>query len=217
MSDSSAPGFASILLPTDFSEDARHALEYAEQLARQLGATLHLLHVVEMPIFVPPYAVPAMATSGLEALLGRARQELEDVRAALVGLEVVTSTRIGNPADQIVEYATESACDLILMATHGRRGLAHFLLGSTTERVIRVAPCPVLSIRHPKRLLANQPMVEALEGSKGHHEQPSPPGKAAREPEGVGARSGRSEGSASSPSEEESPEDSPAAHRVQEE
>jgi nucleotide-binding universal stress UspA family protein len=153
--------FATILVPTDFSEDARHALEYGELLARQLGAQLHLLHVVEMPIFVPPYAVPALSTSGLEALVSKARSELEQLVATIQGIDIITTTRIGSPADQIVEYATEASCDVIIIATHGRRGLAHFLLGSTTERVVRVAPCPVLSIRHPKRLLAIQSTINA--------------------------------------------------------
>ena len=151
MNTPATPHFSNILVPTDFSEDAAYALERAQSLAQAFGAHLHLLHIVEMPVFVPPYAMPSAAASATDALLEQGRVELDNLVARVEGVEVTATTRLGNPSDQIVAYAAEVPCDLIVIATHGRRGLARFLLGSTTERVVRLAECPVLSVRHPKR------------------------------------------------------------------
>lgn len=144
--------FTKILVPTDFSGHADQALQYAEGLAAQFGASLHLLHVVDMP------AVPTMLSSEIYAadLPGLQTQAVTDAehrmgvyRAAFKtrGLGITTDVRIGHVAKVITECARERDADLIVMSTHGRTGLAHLTMGSVAERVVRLAPCPVLTIR----------------------------------------------------------------------
>ena len=143
-----------ILVPTDFSETADAALDYAKVLAGQLGASLHLLHV-----FADPYAVGAFAPDVYVPPPPSLRERaIEDARACLKErLSADEEERFGATwaiasgltAKQIVEFADENAMDLIVMGTHGRRGVAHLLLGSVAEHVVRTAACPVLTVRGP--------------------------------------------------------------------
>lgn len=135
-----------ILFPTDFSEASSLALAYAKQLAITNEATLHILHVVDDPF------VNAATTSQ------QFRDELHKVAekqfAALVAddeeLSSATFVRREGPAFvEIVKYAKEEAIDVIVMATHGRSAIAHVLLGSVAENVLRFAPCPVLAVPDP--------------------------------------------------------------------
>jgi nucleotide-binding universal stress UspA family protein len=140
-----------ILFPTDFSEHAAAAWPYAAGLAREGGAELHVVHVVAPPaigaspdgtMFVPPALVDdvlAEAQAVVDELAGSARA---------LGVETRTHTSIGNAAAEIVAYAAAQQIDLIVMATTGRTGLAHVVMGSVAERVVRHAACPVLTIRH---------------------------------------------------------------------
>ena len=143
-----------ILVPTDFSATADVALEYAKVLAGQLGASLHLLHV-----FSDPYAPAAYAPEVYARLPPSLRQQaIEQARECLRqrltaneeeqfrGTYDIVS---GLTAKQIVEYADDKGIDLIVMGTHGRRGVAHLLLGSVAEHVVRTAACPVLTVRNP--------------------------------------------------------------------
>lgn len=142
-----------ILVPTDFSEHAQHALEYATELARRLGATLHILHVIEPIIYPAEWGYSQIGLTELEQELHRmAQQELDKLVESLraEGLAVRAEILHGRASEQIVRYAHEHNIDLISMGTHGRGGLEHFLFGSTTERVLRKAPCPVLAVRLPK-------------------------------------------------------------------
>ena len=145
------PAVTTILVPTDFSETADAALEYAGQLAARLGASLQLLHV-----FTDPYS-PPVGTDPFAAVPPEMRERaLEDVRACLAtrlaafqspahpGTFAIVS---GLTAKQIAQYAADHAVGLIVMGTHGRRGIAHLLLGSVAEHVVRIAPCPVLTVR----------------------------------------------------------------------
>jgi nucleotide-binding universal stress UspA family protein len=149
-----APTLTRILVPTDFSAAADEALTYAKALAERLDASLHLLHV-----FTDPYAVAAV-TPEVYAPVPRELREraLEEVRERLLErLDVEEEQRFrgtrevvgGLTAPQIVGYAAERGIDLIVMGTHGRRGVAHLLLGSVAEHVVRTARCPVLTIRAP--------------------------------------------------------------------
>ena len=143
-----------ILVPTDFSETADAALEYAKALAGQLGASLHLLHVFSDPyaaaacapeVYAPP--PPSLREQAKEQARECLRQRLSaDEEKRLGGTWDMVS---GLTAKQIVEYADEHALDLIVMGTHGRRGVAHLLLGSVAEHVVRTAVCPVLTVRSP--------------------------------------------------------------------
>lgn len=147
-----APTVNRILVPTDFSETADKALAYAKELASKLGASLHLVHV-----YSDPYAVAACAPEVYAPVPAEVRQRaLEEVRERLFErLDADEEQRFrgsrgvvrGLVAPQIVDYAVTQDIDLIVMGTHGRRGVAHLLLGSVAEHVVRTAGCPVLTIR----------------------------------------------------------------------
>ena len=142
-----------ILVPTDFSECSDAALKYARALNETFGATLHLLHVVQDP-YTQPWAAEAFPTPLGEMLVQwetQARQRLatllpegDDRTGAVI------ATIVGSPFYEIVRYATEQQIDLIVIGTHGRGPLGHMLLGSVAEKVVRKAPCPVLTVRHPQ-------------------------------------------------------------------
>jgi nucleotide-binding universal stress UspA family protein len=143
-----------ILVPTDFSRFSEVALTYAVALAEKFGAEIHLLHVVQdLALFIPDaVAVAPPVAPPVEQFTAAAREALE--RAAgqppLAGHAVRREIREGTPFYEIIRYAKDLNIDLIVMGTHGHTGLAHVLLGSVTEKVVRKAPCPVLTIRHPE-------------------------------------------------------------------
>jgi nucleotide-binding universal stress UspA family protein len=132
-----------ILAPIDFSAPATQAVTAAFELAQAFRAKLSLLHVIEVPVYAIEVALP------LEALEQDARRQLELLApgAAAAHVEVTRLVDIGVPYQKIVETATAEGADLIVMATRGRTGLSHLLLGSVAEHVVRLAPCPVLTIR----------------------------------------------------------------------
>lgn len=145
-----------ILVATDFSEPAERAVEAAEVLAAQLGAKVTLLHAFDPDVLVPPGAIPnpseyrkKIGTEMTEAVTAR----LEELRAKKlasvkdVDVSVVQSRSV---AHGIVEEAEKLGADLIIVATHGRTGLGHLLIGSVAEKVVRHAHCPVLAVREPR-------------------------------------------------------------------
>ena len=141
-----------ILIPLDFSKPAGKALEYAKAFARQFDAKLVLVHVLE-PMVVPAelgygFVPPPEETLPVDAI----REKLAGVAAELGSdINVSTQVRIGRPWSEVVDAAKESATDLLIVATHGRTGLQHALLGSVAEKIIRHAPCPVLVVRNDER------------------------------------------------------------------
>jgi universal stress protein A len=143
-----------ILVPVDFSAHADCAVRYAATLAARFGARLELLHVVEDPIALGAWSsevyVPNL-TALRDGMIKDAKRRLVVYRAPLDerGIPVITTVGSGQAARAIVEYARGLACDLIVMGTHGRTGLAHLITGSVAERVVRTAPCPVLTVRDP--------------------------------------------------------------------
>ena len=148
--------FNRILVPVDFSAHSDLALRYATTMAERFGATVEALHVVEDPFVSGAWSTGAIAPNVPELLadlVRAARAKLDDMSAAAAskGLRltttVLTTVVTGEPADSISDYATTGKFDLIVMGTHGRRGLSHALLGSVAERVVRKAPCPVLTVR----------------------------------------------------------------------
>lgn len=140
-----------ILVPVDFSQHAQHALIYGAEFARRFSAELFLLHVFQDLSLYQPDAVNVgpPVVPPIEELTQAARQGLERLVQSqnLKDLNVHCDVREGTPVEEIVEYATEKEIDLIVIGTHGRGWLAHVLLGSTAEKVVRKAPCPVLSVR----------------------------------------------------------------------
>jgi nucleotide-binding universal stress UspA family protein len=136
-----------ILVATDFSEASEVAMHYGRALARTFGSSLHLLHVMEN-LFLRP--LPADPHQLKAATAARLSQHLtDDDRAALHANAVLETS--DNPAEAIVKYAGAHNIDLIVMGTHGRGVMAQVLMGSVAERVVRTAPCPVLTVRHPER------------------------------------------------------------------
>jgi universal stress protein A len=139
-----------ILAPTDFSEFSRQAIDYAFELAQTFGAKLLLLHVIELPAYpIEGFVPPSIGTTLSEDLERQASLDLAQVlpKAQDTKVEVIRLVVVGTPYRKIVEVAEEEKLDLIVMATHGRTGLSHLVMGSVAERVVRTAPCPVLTIR----------------------------------------------------------------------
>jgi nucleotide-binding universal stress UspA family protein len=145
-----------ILYPTDFSEYSLTALPYVVGLTQQNDAELYCLHVVEMPqeeYLLGEYTLPLNVPHVPEdKILRTARTRLERfVAENLSEIEKVTSrVLVGTPFVEIIRYARDQSIDLIVMGTHGRSALASMLLGSVAEKVVRKAPCPVLTIRDPR-------------------------------------------------------------------
>jgi len=146
--------FDKILLPSDFSDCSAEAARAARRLAERFGSRLAVLHVLDEPAALDPMfrgEVP------LELLRGRmeqyAREGMDAFLAAhLQGLaNVETRVASGVPYREIIREARESGADLIVIGTHGRTGVEHVIFGSTAEKVVRMAPCPVLTIRQGGR------------------------------------------------------------------
>lgn len=141
-----------ILVPVDFSTHAEAALRYAISLASRFDATLHVLHVVEEPMATGAWGGETVVPNLIELrqeLLEDAERRLAVYQAAAARAQVpaVTMARVGLTSDSIVDYAQALDIDLVVMGTHGRTGMAHLFMGSVAERVLRRAPCPVLTIR----------------------------------------------------------------------
>lgn len=144
-----------VLVATDFSAPSETALNYARAMARSFGATLHVLHVFE-PLWITSADVVgggvALATM-IQGLEDTARKQLEDAvteddRRELHASAVLVTSE--SPAREIANYASEHKADLLVIGTHGRSGISRMLIGSVAEKVVRLAPCPVLTVHHPE-------------------------------------------------------------------
>lgn len=151
--DMPLPTISRILAPTDFSDHSCHALSYARTFADRWNSELHLLNVIEPAVFPTEAGLTPMGMMNLDSELAdaahKAMQELLN-RPELSGIVPVTSIAHGRASTAIIEYAVDKQIDLIVIATHGRKGLEHFIFGSTAERVVRESPCPVLTVRPPR-------------------------------------------------------------------
>jgi nucleotide-binding universal stress UspA family protein len=147
-----------ILYPTDFSEHSLVALPLAMDLAKHYGARLHCLHVIDTSYEVPllyDYVVPMASEVQVEKQEHQrlAEKQLDRfVRENIAELEgsVLKKIAVGKPFEQIISHARQEDIDLIVIGTHGHSALASMFLGSVAEKVIRKAPCAVLSVRHPE-------------------------------------------------------------------
>ena len=157
-----------ILVPTDFSEASEAAVNYGVALARAFNAKLYLLHVAERRELDVSVERQRVVDTFLDAAAGRtdppgldesrdhaarelfgtvlSKKDEEDLRAEYV----LRASGLGGPYVEIVRHAKDSDIDLIVMGTHGRGFVAHMLMGSVAEKVVRRAPCPVLTVRHPE-------------------------------------------------------------------
>ncbi len=140
-----------VLVPVDFSEPSEAAIACATTLAQQFGARVDLLHVIDDPMMLGSWEGDLERPERrmvLEDLSSSARHRLESQARDLSGrgLDVRIHVRPGRAVPAILEMAAEAASDLIIMGTHGRSGVAHLLMGSVAEQIVRAAPCPVLSV-----------------------------------------------------------------------
>jgi universal stress protein A len=146
------PSLKRMLVPIDFSGPSDRALTYATLLASTFGASVHLLHVLDAAMLDKTWAAEANLLE-VEAVRSSIITEFEHKLARLLApalreqLHAHTDVTTGHPANAIVEFARNGHIDLIVMGTHGRSGVAHLLMGSVAEQVVRTAPCPVLTVR----------------------------------------------------------------------
>ncbi|MGE3182264.1 MAG: universal stress protein [Phycisphaerae bacterium] len=148
-----------VLWPTDFSELSLCGGKYAKAMCDQFGAALHILHVIppmlgpDIPATIPP-EMPPMVND--PKLLDDANGQLQRMAAShFHGLPVTTESLFGNPWHEICEYAEKNEIDLIIVATHGRTGFMHAIIGSTAERVVQHAKCPVLTVKNKGRVVCS--------------------------------------------------------------
>lgn len=139
-----------ILCPTDLSERAEAAIDYACELANKLGATLHLVHVLGVPMMGVPELGMALTSATIDTMVVEQQTALDDLARSKapkcqIGQAVL---RTGEARDVINQTAKELGADLIVIGTHGRTGVARVLLGSVAESIVRTAPCPVLTVRN---------------------------------------------------------------------
>jgi nucleotide-binding universal stress UspA family protein len=139
-----------ILVATDFSPGSDEALDHAIDLAKQTGASLDLFYVLEPSALEIPLGLTPNDGGALIATIDRELTQ-RAARAAAAGLPCHTNTAEGGAATEIVQRARDLGADLVVIGTHGRRGLAHALLGSVAERVVQHAPCPVLTVPFSKK------------------------------------------------------------------
>jgi nucleotide-binding universal stress UspA family protein len=139
-----------ILLPTDFSDYSAAAVKYACEFATKFDAELHVLHALELHLSSTPGFEMGLA---LPTYIHESRTAAEKAMAGVTdpqwaaGRKIVKALIEGSPKVEIVRYARQQNIDLIVLATHGRTGLAHVIIGSVAESVVRTAPCPVLTVR----------------------------------------------------------------------
>jgi nucleotide-binding universal stress UspA family protein len=141
--------FKKILVPTDFGDASNDAIDFAVGLAKTFGSTITLLHVYEIPVY--PYPGLTIDVDLLTPIREAAQKELDRAFAALqkVGCEARAQLESGIPWGKILAVAEAQKSDLIVMGTHGRKGVMHALVGSVAEKVVRLSPVPVLTVRHP--------------------------------------------------------------------
>ncbi len=140
---------ATILVPVDFGQASDHALAYAMDLAEQLGAGVHVITAYEMPVASFPDGVWAASPEIVTKLIDATQTALDRTVEPYRGRKAPLTAKLvqGDPRDAILETAQTAKADLIVMGTHGRRGIARALIGSVAESVLRAAEVPVLTIR----------------------------------------------------------------------
>lgn len=141
-----------ILCPVDFSKFSDHALDYGVEFAKQFNATLHIHHVVQLSYMTVAYEIAPDVAASREIAERTAREKMEEKVKDLEarGVRVEPHITVGTPFVDIISTSRDKKIDIIIMATHGWGALKQMFLGSTAERVVRKAPCPVLTIKHPE-------------------------------------------------------------------
>jgi nucleotide-binding universal stress UspA family protein len=141
-----------ILVPIDFSDYSKSSLKYAVSFATIFKAEIILVYVVEPVIYPPDFSMGQIAIPSVNPEWDiKAKEELEKLARAEIpeGIKVSFVIKTGKPFLEIIDTAAEENADIIIIATHGHSGVEHILFGSTAEKVVRKAPCPVLTLREP--------------------------------------------------------------------
>jgi nucleotide-binding universal stress UspA family protein len=148
------PKIKKVLVPIDFSDYSKSSMKYAADFAKHFKASLILIYVIEPIVYPPDFSMGQIAipSPGLE-MDKRANEELDKLAEKEIPSDVTVKKIIktGKPFVEIIETAAEEDVDLIIIATHGHSGVEHILFGSTAEKVVRKAPCPVLTLREPAK------------------------------------------------------------------
>jgi nucleotide-binding universal stress UspA family protein len=146
--------FQRILVPIDFSQYSDEILAYALEMARKFDASIDLIHIIPNMDYFTPYE-SFMAAENIVAVQkgveGEVEKDLDEVAQKLPGITVKKVIRTGVAFVEILDYVKSEGIDLIIMGTRGRGGLEHIIIGSVAEKVLRKSPCPVLTIRPPKK------------------------------------------------------------------
>jgi universal stress protein A len=146
------PNIKKVLVPIDFSDYSKNSLRYSVNFVKCFNAELILIYVVEPVIYPPDFSMGQIAVPAVDLELDRrASEELEKLGRTEIprDMKVKTIIKTGKPFVEIIETAAEENVDLIIIASHGHSGVEHILFGSTADKVVRKAPCPVLSLRDP--------------------------------------------------------------------
>jgi len=146
------PNIKKVLVPIDFSDYSRNSLKYAAGFVKCFDAELILVYVIEPTIYPPDFSMGQIAIPAVDADIdARSIEELEKLAKTEIPSDVKCKTivKTGKPFIEIIETASEEDTDLIIIASHGHTGVEHILFGSTAEKVVRKAPCPVLTLRDP--------------------------------------------------------------------
>jgi nucleotide-binding universal stress UspA family protein len=146
------PNIRKVLVPIDFSDYSKSALKYAVNFAKSFNAEMILIYVVEPIIYPSDFSMGQIAIPTINMEMDkRAAEELEKLAKKEISkdLQVKTLVKTGKPFIEIIETASEEDIDIIIISTHGHSGVEHILFGSTAEKVVRKAPCPVLTLREP--------------------------------------------------------------------
>ncbi len=146
------PNISKVLVPIDFSDYSKSALKYAVNFVGYFKAELTLIYVVEPVIYPPDFSMGQIAIPSVDLEMDkRAIDELNKLAQQEIPSEIKVKTvvKTGKPFLEIIETAQDENVDLIIIATHGHTGVEHILFGSTAEKVVRKAPCPVLTLREP--------------------------------------------------------------------
>lgn len=146
------PEIKKVLVPVDFSDYSKSSLRYAVNFAKHFNAELFLVYVVEPMVYPPDFSMGQIAIPSVDLEMDkRAAEELNNLAKKEIPAELKSKVivKTGKPFVEIIETALAEDIDLIIIATHGHTGIEHVLFGSTAEKVVRKAPCPVLTLREP--------------------------------------------------------------------
>ncbi|MEJ2720413.1 MAG: universal stress protein [bacterium] len=149
--------FKEIVMPIDFSEHSLRAVDYGVEIGQKFSSHLTLVYVIEPLLQAADLTWTTVDFEELNrAHRTSAERQLQQILDDRIpkGLACNTAILLGKPFVEIIKYAQEENADLIVMATHGRSAISHILMGSTAEKVVRRAPCPVLTVKHPKHVFA---------------------------------------------------------------